>query len=511
VLRSPTFTLSKPTLLYRIAGKGVTVRLIIEGYLMDEFSGLLFGGAKFDVNNERWHWQRQAGDVSRYQGHRCHIEIMDEGGGWVAVDEIRLADADAPTVESNRSATAAIISDESITSQAALTDRVVQLAAGKNPELAGWLLNAGLIDDPKLNTTLSAATQKLKALDATVPEPLYAVGITDGSPENERLFIRGSHKNLGPEVPRRMLEAIHGADQPVINTGSGRLELARRLLEPSNPFPARVMANRVWQHLFGRGIVDSVDNFGFLGKAPTHPELLDSLALQFVRDGWSVKKLIRSLMLSQTYRMDSRVVPEYVDKDPQNLWWHRMSIRRLEGEAIRDSMLVVSGRLDRTLYGPSVPVYLTAFMQGRGRPGSGPLDGAGRRSIYTSVNRNFLSPMMIAFDTPIPFTTVGRRNVSNVPAQALILMNDAFVLEQSRLWAKRVLTEPAADPAVRIQRLYDAAFTRSATETELAEGIEFLKSQATALSSGVDWQQDERVWADFCHVLFNVKEFVFLK
>lgn len=511
VLRSPTFTLSKPTLLYRIAGKGVTVRLIIEGYLMDEFTGLLFSGAKFDVGNENWQWHRQGGDVSRYQGHRCHIEIIDEGNGWVAVDEIRLADNDAQPPEPVSSTNNELAADESVASPASLTSRMVQLATNEHSELGNWLLNAGLIDNPQLATSLAAAAQKMKDVEAKLPEPLYAVGIMDGSSENEHLFIRGSHKNLGPEVPRRMLEALYGSNQPAPANGSGRLELAEKLLDPANPFPARVMANRIWQHLFGRGIVDSVDNFGVLGKPPTHPELLDALAIQFVRDGWSIKNMIRSVMLSRTYRMDSQVVPEFADRDPQNLWWHRMPIRRLEGEAIRDAMLVVSGRLDRTLSGPSVPVHLTPFMQGRGRPGSGPLDGAGRRSIYTSVNRNFLSPMMIAFDTPIPFTTVGRRNVSNVPAQALILMNDQFVLDQSRLWAKRVLAEQPADTTSRIQRLYEAAFTRAATEAEVNEGIEFLKSQAAAVGNGVNWQQDERVWADLCHVLFNVKEFVFLK
>jgi hypothetical protein len=188
-----------------------------------------------------------------------------------------------------------------------------------------------------------------------------------------------------------------------------------------------------------------------------------------------------------------------------------MPIRRLEGEAIRDAMLTVSGRIDRTLHGGSVPVYVTAFMQGRGRPRGGPLDGNGRRSIYTSVNRNFLSPMMLAFDTPIPFTTIGRRTQSNVPAQALILMNDPFVVQQAELWAKRTFAEKSGSAEARINSLYESGFARPATEQETQDGIEFLKIQAESYEAGTAWETDLRVWKDLCHILFNVKEFVFLK
>ncbi|MFQ5734564.1 MAG: DUF1553 domain-containing protein, partial [Planctomycetaceae bacterium] len=293
---------------------------------------------------------------------------------------------------------------------------------------------------------------------------------------------RGNHKTPGPVVPRRMLEAVSGSNQAAIKTGSGRLELARRMLDPSNPFPARVMVNRIWHHLTGKGIVASVDNFGVLGQRPTHPELLDHLASTFIADGWSIKRMIRRVMLSNTYMMSSTPNPSAEKADPQNLLLHRMRIRRLQGEAIRDAMLAVSHRLDTTMYGPPVPVYLTRFMQGRGRPRrSGPLDGNGRRSIYIAVRRNFLSPMMIAFDTPIPFNAIGRRNVSNVPAQALILMNDPFVVGQAQVWAKRVLAEKAADPRDRIRRMYEAAYSREPTGDELANGVAFLKTQSQSL------------------------------
>jgi hypothetical protein len=227
-----------------------------------------------------------------------------------------------------------------------------------------------------------------------------------------------------------------------------------------------------------------------------------------MQDGWSLKRLIRSIMLSETYQQGSGVRDQESGADPQNLLFHRQSIKRLEGEAIRDSILSISGRLDRTPFGPSVPVHLTPFMQGRGRPGaSGPLDGNGRRSIYIAIRRNFLSPMMLAFDTPIPFSTVGRRNVSNVPAQALILMNDPFVTEQAHVWAKRLLADKTlSTPEARIRRMYLAAFSREPTGEESAAALLFVAEQAKEYG-----ESSERVWADLAHVIFNVKEFVFIE
>jgi hypothetical protein len=183
-----------------------------------------------------------------------------------------------------------------------------------------------------------------------------------------------------------------------------------------------------------------------------------------------------------------------------------MRRRRLEGEAIRDAMLYVSGRLDPRLYGPSVLIHLTAFQEGRGRPASGPLDGDGRRSLYLAVRRNFLSPFLLAFDTPSPFSAVGRRTVSNVPAQSLILLNDPFVHQQAQLWAKRVLAQSGSNRE-RIVRMYESAFTRPPTEEELRDCLAFLPHKPGAQATG---SSDPAAWADLAHVLFNVKEFIFV-
>jgi hypothetical protein len=182
-----------------------------------------------------------------------------------------------------------------------------------------------------------------------------------------------------------------------------------------------------------------------------------------------------------------------------------MNLKRLEGEAIRDAILTVSGRLDSKLGGPSVPVYVTPFMEGRGKPKSGPLDGEGRRSLYIAIKRNFLSPMMLAFDTPIPFNTMGRRNVSNVPAQSLVLMNDPFVVEQAAVWAG---SAPAnLSNAERLRGMYLSAFSREPLPEERADALAFIEEQASALKTSAN---DPKVWADLAHVLLNAKEFIHL-
>jgi hypothetical protein len=240
--------------------------------------------------------------------------------------------------------------------------------------------------------------------------------------------------------------------------------------------------------------------------------LLQHLADRFVAEGWSLKRLIKTIVLSQTYEMASAADAKAEEADPMNLLLHRANVRRLQAEPIRDTILALSGRLDRTQFGPPVPVFLTEFMQGRGRPGQGPVDGNGRRSIYISIRRNFLSPMMLAFDAPNPAQPVGRRNVSNVPAQALILMNDPFVVQQAQGWAKRTLAIPAASTDERITTLYREAFARRPTADELAAANDFLTTQARELGLPTDKPlTDQRIWNDLCHVLINAKEFIFLQ
>ena len=236
-----------------------------------------------------------------------------------------------------------------------------------------------------------ARVRSLQSLRAEVskrmPPSIFALmSMDDENAGNIRVHIRGDHHNLGEEAPRGFLRVIEGESRPQIFRGSGRLELARWLTGPENSLSSRVMVNRVWKHHFGGGLVNAVDNFGASGNRPTHPQLLDYLTTRFVREGWSVKSLHRLIVLSSTYRQASRSNPGYAEKDPDNELLHHFPVRRLEAEAIRDSLLAVSGALDRTMFGPGVPPHISKFQSGRGRPPSGPLDGLGRRSIYTHIH-----------------------------------------------------------------------------------------------------------------------------
>jgi len=240
--------------------------------------------------------------------------------------------------------------------------------------------------------------------------------------------------------------------------------------------------------------------------------LLDYLAKEFASDGQSIKRLIKRLVLTRTYRMASKSSSEGEAADPGNLLLHHARIRRLQGEAIRDSMLSVAGNLDLKMYGPPVPVHLTSFMSGRGRPrASGPVDGAGRRSVYISVRRNFLSPMMLAFDTPIPFNAIGARNKSNVPAQALILLNDPFVIGQAKIWAERLIKQGKSRQQ-RINDVYLTAIGRPPTTIESQNASDFIDLQAKSLGVAADGIDNNlEVWRDFCHVVINLKEFIYIR
>jgi len=513
-LHSPEFVLTHPEIQILAAGKDARVRLVIDGYVMNEFSELLFGGCRQPINTDgEFRWIRIAGDVKRYIGHRCHLEFLDDGDGWFAVREVRLMaqPAETPVPRPEIAYTNARLRPvPEHGDRRNLVREWAKLAADDN----AWsdvVVKLRLIPEPEQAALDKACAAWKKAAEQPQPgDPVLVM--CEGTGEDEYVFIRGNHNNQGPIARRHMLTALDHSEPLKNPEGSGRMELVDRVLADSNPFPARVAVNRVWQHLFGRGIVASSDNFGVLGEKPTHPELLDLLADDFRKDGWSHKRLIKRLMLTRAYRLSSQRSELAEQQDPTNKLLHRFSVRRLEGEVIRDSMLAISGRLDSTMYGPSVPVYLSSFMEGRGRPGnSGPLDGAGRRSIYQGVNRNFLNPFMLAFDTPQPASAISRRSVSTVPAQSLILLNNEFVHQQAGVWAKHLLAQGMRDDADMIRLAYRFAFAREPSEIELASLLEFVNSGAAAQPSAGNLLQNESLLTDVCHVLLNQKELLFLE
>jgi hypothetical protein len=342
---------------------------------------------------------------------------------------------------------------------------------------------------------------RIAALEAQIPESAFAMMAADYEPHNVKLHIRGNHATLGDEVPRGLLRLVANEKTPRQVAGSGRLEFAEWIASSSNPLTARVMVNRIWKHHFGRGLVRTPDNFGVMGEAPTHPELLDYLAARFIEGGWSIKNLHRQILLSSAYAMSSRAPEQAAAVDPENKLLSHMPVRRLEAEAIRDSILSVSGTLDPKLFGPSIVPYISAYQDGRGKPKSGPLDGNGRRSIYLQVRRNFLPSIFMAFDYPLPISAMGSRGVSTVPSQALLMLNNEFVAEQASKWAARSI-ETAADPRERVRALYRSAFTREPEPSETGDILDFVAKH----------KGDERAaWTDVAHVLLNSPEFLYLR
>ncbi len=480
-LRSPTFTIEKPFFAIRVAGKDAKARLVLNGLQL--IQNPIYGGLAHAINHgDELKWM--VFDLRMWKGQPAYLELLDDGPGYVAISEAWFADSPPPA------------------------EPGVKVPQPEVP----------LPEKPEAKILL----ERIHALEAKIPDAHRALSMRDGNGINERVFIRGSHKTPGVEAPRAFLEAF--SKTPFAGSGSGRLELAKAVTDPANPLVARVIVNRLWKHHFAEGIVRSPDDFGKQGQAPTHPELLDWLASEMVaptvpveqpanagRSPWSLKHMHRLMVLSTAYRQSSRATPEQAAKavtaDPQNKLLHQQNVRRLEAEAIRDTILSVSGRLDRTPEGPGVLPYLTEHQVGRGKPASGPLDGNGRRSIYLAVRRNFLNPMFQAFDYPTPFTSIGRRTVSNVPAQALVMMNNPFVIQQAELWAKRVLATPDRSTEQRVGAMYEAAFGRPPTKAELTAATDFVAEQAKEYGK----PDHPKAWTDLAHVLFNAKEFIFVE
>ena len=319
---------------------------------------------------------------------------------------------------------------------------------------------------------------------------------------DERVLDRGSWRSPLAAAPRRLPSALRSDDEPLARDteGSGRLALAEALLGAEAAIAQRVWVNRTWQALFGKGIVETSDDFGAMGSRPTHPELLDRLALDFTADGWSTKRLLRRLVLTEAYGRSTRPTPSAAELDSNNRLLGHMPVRRLEAEEVRDTLLAASGELDRSTFGAPVPIHLTPFMTGRGRPGrSGPEDGDRRRSIYIEVRRNFPHPLLTVFDQPTPSTCHGRRTSANVPAQALAMLNDPFV-EARAVALARDVDRDAATAAV--EELWLRTLARRPSPREL--------EQVTAHLAGSS-AEDLDPWVDIAHTLFNTKEFLFLE
>jgi len=305
------------------------------------------------------------------------------------------------------------------------------------------------------------ASQVVK-LEMTHPGAVMrAMTLADAArPRDSAVFIRGEAENRGPVVPRQFLEILSGPTRAPFTNGSGRLDLAHAIVNKNNPLTPRVLVNRVWLHHFGEGIVTTPDDFGTMSEPPTHPELLDHLASQFVADGWSIKKLHRAIMLSSVYQQTTDNNPRYAQIDPHNRLLWRANIQRLEFETLRDSLLAVGGSLDTTMYGR--PVDLDR------NPDST------RRTIYGIVDRSDLLDAFVNFDFANPDMPNGKRYETTVPQQALFLMNSPVVVEQAKKLVALNEFEACADDTARIQFLYDRIYQRPARPPEIQLGLDFV-------------------------------------
>ncbi len=337
-----------------------------------------------------------------------------------------------------------------------------------------------------------AAVDRLKGV--TPPPPAVALSAVEGGVprsvyegfHDARIQVRGDYRRLGPEVPRHVPEVIAGPDAPKIERGSGRLELARWIASKDNPLTARVAVNRIWQGHFGSGLVRTPGNFGKLGEAPTHPELLDWLATRFISDDWSVKALHRLLMTSRTYQQSSAAPPGATRLDPENRLWGRAERRRLEAEAVRDSLLMAAGRLDPSLGGPSTRDF-----------------AAPRRTLYLMTIRSDRSSFGPLFDAADSTAMVDRRVVSTVAPQALFLLNNPFAVDQARALGDRLRALPGDDDA-RIARAYLTLYGRGPTAEESGVGRDYL---AHAVGSG---NTPEAAWHAYAQVLLCANEFLYV-
>lgn len=516
-LRTPTFILGEEPVHVLMRGYGVIYasignHIVIQGPLHGQIlrkvlppnaaKGKKDKGITTRDANSDWRWVSL--NLKQYAGKQVHFEITPASDDF-AIAAITQSKQMAPPQSNFELPNASALTDLPKHTQSWLEQAIDTWNKNATDNAQAIALVSYIVSHAELfGGTDSRELLKLHEQRQAIAKNIrttsqLAMAMADGDGSDWYINIRGVAKAQGDVAPRGLPESLFGK-QPPIKNGSGRLEIAERMTTANNPLFARVMVNRIWHHLMGCGLVPTVDNFGALGERPTHPELLDYLATEFVKQKWSIKRLILTIMSTAAWQMSSVVNPAFAEKDPNNIYYHHALTRRLSGEMIRDTMLQLSGQLKDTMYGRSIPVHLSDFMQGRGRPKGGPIDGDGRRSIYIAVRRNFLSPMMLAFDTPIPFNTMGRRSNSNVPAQALALLNDPFIAQQCELWIKKIIADKSLTTEQLIAKLYTDAFAHEPSVLESAAVKDFLGPQP-----------QEADWIALGHTLVNVKEFIFLR
>jgi cytochrome c553 len=350
----------------------------------------------------------------------------------------------------------------------------------------------------KFRDELAALQKKVDEWKVTGPgSPPRAMILQDlPTPREPHVLLRGNPNNRGEAVPRQYLQVLAGDKREPFKQGSGRLELARAIASKDNPLTARVTVNRIWLHHFGKGLVRTPSDFGLRGDPPTHPELLDWLAVTFLEEGWSIKKMHKLIMLSNTYQQSSDGDTKTTAADPENRWLGRMNRQRLDFEAMRDSLLAVAGRLDPAMGGPAVDITQAPF--------------ATRRTVYGFIDRQNLPGMFRSFDFASPDASSPQRFTTTVPQQALFLMNSPFVIEQAKHFAARPDVTALTKAEEKIDRMHRLAYGRAAEPDEVARGLKFIKTAETAEAKASGKAVQLTVWEQYAQVLLVANEFAFV-
>ena len=474
VLSSPAFKAGEGQRLYvRVVANGnVMTRYVVQNYTR---GGTVYPTTR--LRDGKWRWQ--SWDIGYWSGDDLHLEVTTAGeqailfsnkaNSWFGVTDVLVTGKDqpAPKEEMAEFVQPVFAKDEPPNAKrlakryaAAVRQGIRAWRKGAmNDEQAQFLnyfVREGLLSNsPDASPEVAKLVAEYRKLEAEIPQPQRAPGVLEAEAVDRPLFVRGNHKQPAQAVPRRFLEAFNA--KPFGAKNSGRVELAEAMLHADNPLTARVIVNRIWHHMIGRGLVATPDNFGKLGEKPTHPELLDYLAGRFVAEGWSIKKLVREITLTRTFQLAVNPSGNAGNTDPENRLLARANVRRLEAEAIRDAMLQASGSLDRSPLG-----------------GSDNAD-SNRRSLYQRVIRNRLNPFLTVMDAPVPTSTTGRRDVTNVPAQSLTMMNDPFILSLAERFANRVKgDENLKTVEAQVDAMFQMALNRAATPDELKGAKAFL-------------------------------------
>lgn len=364
---------------------------------------------------------------------------------------------------------------------------------------------------------LKRLRDELAQLEKSPPELPTAMGVSEDAVVDVAIHVRGNPLKLGEVVPRRVPKVLSRFAEPALNAQhSGRLEMARWIVDPSHPLTSRVFVNRVWRWHFGKGLVRSVDNFGLLGDRPSHPELLDGLARNFVRKGWSIKALHRDLLESSTWQLDSTPGSDgaaaAMERDPENNLFGRGELHRLEAEAVRDALIAVGDGLDTALGRSLLTVKNRAYFFDHTSKDLTDYNSQ-RRSIYMPVVRNNVYDVFQLLDYPDAAVPNGDRATTTIAPQALLMMNSDFVAKCSSDFAATLLRQPDQQASARIKEAYLRAYGREPIESEISESTAFLQQieQALSDSDGTREQRQRMAWNSLCHVILSSNEFIYVK